>query len=1767
MKRDELILRNVNNKYLIEYEMSIEENLSNYLVTNSEENKKYVLCILKNDFTYEKTREYLLSKFKTIKNLNFDNVINIIDIEIIYSINGIRLDKPQYGYLMEHFESEIDTKTYLKKCTPYKKLDIFMEICSAINTLNIQGYIFDDITTKDIRLVHISENDVEIKIKNLLQMELIKFNLLNSLPYQYNIETVDEGNTNKDNIGQVIKLFNQIFTAEELENELKELNDIKKSYNQMKTINKSFKLQYFIKNINDKMNRNYKLFICSTLNKLQTNLDIIGMNEEIKIVEKNFQKILENKEKYKIIAFNGDDGTGKTRLLEEVRYKLQNKYFKDIMYISDFDNKNMSEEDKYNAVLNYIFERTDKDLKDKYEIYIKKFISILIQKDDINNEKKQKLQLINRMGKFVNEYTMTKPFVIVIDDLDQKNEVFKLFIRYTALLGNKLDNVMIIFSMNENRCDKKFLDFIDELRELQEYEEYKINYFNQYNTTKMIKSMLNTNEEVNKLAIRIFSETLGNPQYISGVIKELYGTKRLYFDGIAGEWISNIKGKDILIPKSLEKKIEANISSLAEEEIFVLKRLSIFETPISERIILKYVITELKEIEVYKELKLKGFIEDKISDQGILVGFTNDLLRNILYLKLSEQEKIDKHLKASICLEEILFETDYYIEEFLIHLERANSYEKAYFYTVKYAKVQDVLGNSLRAIYYYKKTLSYPNSSSKSDVAISIAKLYEKNSKHEKSYKYFEMANQIAIQNDELDIQIYTLLEMIIIKIKDIKDINNGIDYSLECVRRLLDEKFYPKGEVYYYYALAAKYKEEYNYKLTLLNAEKALSICKENKIKEDIYGWITLIIAMVYIKEGKYEDSKKICVQGSEIFKQNVNIIGELYSKLLYASICKEEGDINEVILERYLEIAKLSNKYKVYKKEILSLIYIANIYTQEKKYGEAEEYLLRALEREREEGIDVYYCNICNELCLLYIKLGKTNLAIKYYYLTKQMQKGIKLLEEEVINYNYTFSLYNLLICNYDNAYNYLKKIYALIFNSENLYYKTMICNYYKLMIYKCKSEEDIKNVYGKLNNKLEGLQNVDSEIEIRINLIRRILSLGYKDFAKELFINLKGYPKDYNVEGIYVYLEFNFRSNIDYDFLINKALRICAYINNQEIKADIYNMIGEQYSEIRSHKLAMNYYYESIAGHMDIINSLPQNDKLLYINNSRFLKTRTQFIKCLNYDLKVNIEFKEFEFMKSNKEVDEALKELGLTTILSNKFIFELMQDIYEECYHNDLSDLYKVFEKFSGDTINNIENVMKYMARLTLADKAMIVTENNDGKNKVICTYGISNKNEIDRYFSLKVDSEENIFVICNNDERFYQLDDKVLKDGIKACMYMKIINNEKHINSSAGINARLILITNNALNNINVVSKKTIEKFKPFLTFLLEKHNLTISSTIDKLTGVYNRKYFEEALLLLLDSARVQKSEFAVIMFDIDDFKGVNDQYGHQTGDEVLVKLTTEVKKCIGKGDIIGRYGGEEFILLLPNVSKEEAMNISDRIKNNVEDARILGDKRKVTISVGIAMSAYESLNSEEIIERADQALYKAKYEGKNRCILWENDYGISSSTNINTELSGVISGNATKDYNFALVIKDVIGLVKSKGNKDEKLYNFILKIMQVIECETATIFIVKHKKIININSKSRTKDGWCIVEKFNFKLIYQAIEEERGRYLIDWESMDNYNKHGIPEWKSVCITPVMCNGEILAVLYLSVSISKKEFTLNDYNLLNCFAGIGIPIFY
>ena len=362
-------MRSINNRYLIEKEAGNEENFIKYIVRECETNQKYIFSVLKNDFTYEKTREYLLDKFKTIKNLNSENIVNLLKLQIIYNMNGVKLDKQQYGYLMEYVDTDINTKSYISSCDSKEKLDIFMELCSIVNTLNIKGYIFKTIAWKDILLFRNKDNKIHVKIDNILQNELGKVSIINvsqkELPYPYNIEKADESTLWKDNISEIIQFFEEIFTDKELEENLKELMDVKKRFNQVRTIRKSYNLSYFIKYINYKLKENYPFFLSYSLNTIEDDIDIIGRREEIKIVEKNYQKIRRNEIKYKIISFNGDSGSGKTRLLDEIKYIIENKYFTKAIYITN------SIEETKESLLKNLRQLCDKQIYDKLNIYLR----------------------------------------------------------------------------------------------------------------------------------------------------------------------------------------------------------------------------------------------------------------------------------------------------------------------------------------------------------------------------------------------------------------------------------------------------------------------------------------------------------------------------------------------------------------------------------------------------------------------------------------------------------------------------------------------------------------------------------------------------------------------------------------------------------------------------------------------------------------------------------------------------------------------------------------------------------------------------------------------------------------------------------------------------------------------------------------------------------------------------------------------------------------------------------------------------------------------------------------------------------------------------------------------------------------------------------------------------------------------------------------------------------------------------------------------------
>jgi two-component system cell cycle response regulator len=166
-------------------------------------------------------------------------------------------------------------------------------------------------------------------------------------------------------------------------------------------------------------------------------------------------------------------------------------------------------------------------------------------------------------------------------------------------------------------------------------------------------------------------------------------------------------------------------------------------------------------------------------------------------------------------------------------------------------------------------------------------------------------------------------------------------------------------------------------------------------------------------------------------------------------------------------------------------------------------------------------------------------------------------------------------------------------------------------------------------------------------------------------------------------------------------------------------------------------------------------------------------------------------------------------------------------------------------------------------------------------------------------------------------------------------------------------------------------------------------NTLALAVTDELTGLYNRRYFDRHLTLMLEKAREQDRDMAVMLIDMDFFKSVNDTHGHDSGDVVLKEFAQRLRRNIRGVDLACRFGGEEFVVLMPDTDFKQAQSVAERVRMSVAEKPFQapgGRPLTVTCSVGLALNEHGTDTPESILKRADVALYRAKREGRNRVV-------------------------------------------------------------------------------------------------------------------------------------------------------------------------------------
>ncbi len=255
--------------------------------------------------------------------------------------------------------------------------------------------------------------------------------------------------------------------------------------------------------------------------------------------------------------------------------------------------------------------------------------------------------------------------------------------------------------------------------------------------------------------------------------------------------------------------------------------------------------------------------------------------------------------------------------------------------------------------------------------------------------------------------------------------------------------------------------------------------------------------------------------------------------------------------------------------------------------------------------------------------------------------------------------------------------------------------------------------------------------------------------------------------------------------------------------------------------------------------------------------------------------------------------------------------------------------------------------------------------------------------------LKFDKNNKAHTIGKNRSNFYY-NIPVQKNCIYCHTHWKVGKSAGYLNITMD-NTKIVTQSNKRLLYFFIILLIVIFSFL-VIGYFIKAINKKLQSTQTKLkdqanhdsmTGLFNRRYMYDISKDIITQCIDNEEEIYLIMFDIDNFKIINDTYGHDIGDKVIISLAKEVMSCTRNSDIVARWGGEEFLILLPNTNQQGSKVLSEKIRANIEALEI--ENIKFTVSIGLAYFDYsEDRTIDDAIKKADDALYEAKQSGKNK---------------------------------------------------------------------------------------------------------------------------------------------------------------------------------------
>lgn len=1501
---------------------------------------------------------------------------------------------------------------------------------------------------------------------------------------------------------------------------------------------------------------------------------LIGREKELEFIDRIDRKIGNNTIDYNGLMITGPSGVGKSRLIKEAIFRFRMRG-KDIFRVN-VDKALSKDLDIIRVFLNIVTDNADKNILERYRADFIKFIPEKYNYDYdelyVNESSIQKLELyklFNSICNYLKEISMKNHVYIMIDNINNYNEIFLSLIDYLlqSLYNSK---VFIMFANNRFKEEISLSHRIKKWLNERSIRELALENLSKADVAVLTQNILGMSFTPRKFASVLYDSSKGNPRFLDLILKELYNNKQLYISK-QGRWYSEEDNfADLSLPTDFRETMIKQTKDITGDKLKLLRLISVSKESLSKVIIYNSLDFEIKYLNsLLNSLLNEQILVESSYDNSYYYGFSSNELKVTVYHEIDDEEKKMLHRQlADILLEyrpEIITNL---VEEISFHLIRADERDKAIELIVSKA-------NELENIYLDRSVTLW-------EMAFSIVK----DINHEMKIYILEKLTKINFhKSNDKDLQLY--LEEFLKEAERINDIEyivkakgsyaefylrkndrTKLQTVISDAEKLSRENNYLEGRIFNYLlnvlSLVKDSSSDRVYLKKML--DRALELSKNNNIS-DYLGNIYFQYGLYYDMNGDAEASIKYYEKSVKYLEAN----GEIYETIKainnIGSVCLEQiGDKNKCFeyFEQGLEIA---NKYGFAHLESILLHNIGEAYLNVFEYKKAIYYTKKSIVMaQANKDIDLMIISNCN-LGRIYLLTNSYDKAYEAYNLIKKIYISELVTDSQIIiayrnflgEFYFSFGEYDKAI-KHSNMAKEMAKGFSL-----NFYFKSVMRliqidylrgNVSEAKIYKILEEyndEDISEIY---------FYNI-------LILISIAVDKGDVKFAKKLFEYYRklGISKKPDLIDDIDSIVEDFLSD-DKSKLLELEEKLNEIENRKDYNVDIsfYVYLAQKHKDLKEYKKSMRY---SIMAFDMIYKAADTIDDF---------EIRISFIKKLNGErVKENINniMKEFYGMNVWPLESEGISEdnfhkyfdlQAIIDSLTNKEINEIVM------YQDDMGieSIDELISKQNEDYLNNINLILNYIGKETLAQRGFVLRYSDDRVNLEPIASLLENDrklpNEMVIFQSLR--EEKGFLYNFNAQGHSHNRYSSYLPKDARGVICIPITSKKSHNSFNMAnfydmdkniIRGYIYLETNNALNRFDLDSRKLIYSLSKLVALNLENENLRVNSRTDRLTSLYNRKYLEYKFEDILEESRQNEVDLSILMLDIDRFKVFNDKYGHLKGDEVLIQVADTIKTTVNTNGMVGRYGGEEFIVLLWDCDLSKSIEIGENIRTNIANATIPGIEDTITISVGLAQYPLHGSYKMELIDNADQALYYAKEVlSRNALAVWHENMEGSNKNFDKTR--GLITGSIPEVNRNMLQLFDVAENIKEDKDIESKIYQFLGSIITITSCQNATLILYEDRQESKTYSRKKDLVDWVEAGHIHQNLVSQVFESKMGIFTVDWhdEFKDELN---IPKWDSVLVVPIIKKNQVEGIMYATVPLKEKEFNQETLNVVNVFANI------